>query len=98
MIAKVGKAPDTLTRVPEMMDIPPNLQSDTSKMEKGIIMERIIRNKVRCKKCGEIIESKNRHDFITCKCGAVSVDGGHDYLKRSGNYDDWEELSECENI
>ncbi len=45
-------------------------------------MERIISNKVRCKKCGEIIESKNRHDFVTCKCGAVSVDGGHDYLKR----------------
>ena len=40
LIAKVGKAPDTLTRVPEMMDIPPILQSDTSKMEKGIIMER----------------------------------------------------------
>jgi hypothetical protein len=51
-------------------------------------MERIISNKVRCKKCGEIIESKNRHDFITCKCGAVSVDSGHDYLKRSGDYED----------
>lgn len=59
-------------------------------------MERIISNKVRCKKCGEIIKSKNRHDFITCKCGAVSVDGDHDYLKRSGDYEDWEELSECE--
>ena len=29
-----------------------------------------------------------------CKCGAVCVDGGHAYLRRQGNPDDWEELSE----
>lgn len=45
-------------------------------------MKRIIVNKIKCKKCGDIIESKSRHDFVTCKCGAVSVDGGHDYLRR----------------
>ena len=61
-------------------------------------MKRIITNKIRCKKCGDIIESKHRHDFVTCKCGAVSVAGGHDYLKRSGNYEDWEELIEYEDI
>ena len=61
-------------------------------------MKRIITNKIRCKKCGDIIESKHRHDFVTCKCGAVSVDGGHDYLKRSGNYEDCEELIEYEDI
>lgn len=54
----------------------------------------IIRNRVKCKKCGDIIESKYRHDFVTCKCGAVSVDGGKDYLRRSGNPEDIEELSE----
>lgn len=51
-------------------------------------MKRIITNKIRCKKCGDIIESKHRHDFVTCKCGAVSVDGDHDYLKRPGDYED----------
>ena len=61
-------------------------------------MKRIITNKIRCKKCGDIIESKHRHDFVTCKCVAVSVDGGQDYLKRSGNYEDWEELIEYEDI
>ncbi len=40
-------------------------------------------NKAKCRKCGDIIESKYRHDFVTCKCGAISVDGGKDYLKRS---------------
>ena len=37
-------------------------------------------NKIRCKNCGDIIESKTVHDFKTCKCGNVSVDGGKEYL------------------
>lgn len=57
-------------------------------------MQQIITNKIRCKKCGDIIESEYTHDFKMCKCGAVGVDGGHDYLRRLGNLDDWEELSE----
>lgn len=43
----------------------------------------IIRNAIRCNICGEEIESKHRHDFVTCKCGSCSVDGGHNYLRRS---------------
>ena len=57
-------------------------------------MQKIITNKIRGKKCGDIIESKHVHDFKMCKCGAVGVDGGHDYLRRLGNLDDWEGLSE----
>lgn len=37
------------------------------------------RNRVRCLTCNETIESVHRHDFRTCPCGAVSVDGGTDY-------------------
>lgn len=58
----------------------------------------IIHNKIRCKKCGEIIESFSRHDFKWCSCGTCAVDGGHDYLRRCGNFDDWEDLSECKEI
>ena len=58
-------------------------------------MKIIITNKIKCKKCGYVIESTHRHDFKLCKCGAVAVDGGKDYLRRSGNLEDWEELSEC---
>ena len=43
---------------------------------------RIIRNAIRCNHCGDVIESAYRHDFRTCSCGCVSVDGGHDYLRR----------------
>ncbi len=57
-------------------------------------MCRILVNKIKCKKCGDIIESKYRHDFKFCKCQTVAVDGGKDYLRRLGNLDDYEELSE----
>ena len=59
----------------------------------------IIHNRIKCKSCGGIIESKYRNDFVTCKCGKVSVDGGHAYLGRTFNADKpekaFEDLSEC---
>ena len=61
-------------------------------------MARIIRNAIRCKKCGDIIESQTVHDFKFCSCGACAVDGGHDYLRRCGNLEDWEELSKAERV
>jgi hypothetical protein len=55
---------------------------------------KILANKIRCKFCGEEIESKHRHDFVSCQCERVSVDGGKDYLKRCFQMaDDYEELS-----
>jgi hypothetical protein len=44
----------------------------------------IIQNAVSCNCCGDFIVSKHRHDFVTCTCGAVSVDGGQAYLRRVG--------------
>ena len=58
-------------------------------------MRKILVNKIRCKKCGDVIESKSVHDFKFCKCEAVAVDGGHDYLRRVGALED---LSVCETI
>ena len=55
---------------------------------------KIIKNRIKCKYCGDIIESKSRYDFKFCSYGKVSIDGEQFYLKRSGNLDDWEELSE----
>ena len=46
--------------------------------------ERIIRNSIRCRKCGDDLVSEHRHDFRWCNCGAVAVDGGTAYLKRVG--------------
>lgn len=47
----------------------------------------ILRNAAECARCGDVIESKHRHDFVTCKCGAISVDGGKAYLKRAARWD-----------
>ena len=55
--------------------------------------EEIISNKIKCKKYGDIIESKSKNDYKKYSCGAVAVDGGKDYLKRIGNEEDYEELS-----
>lgn len=74
-----------------------NLFENTNKLICGENM-RIVENKIKCKKCGDILESKSVHDFKFCKCGAVAVDGGHDYLRRCGNRDDWEELSVTDEI
>lgn len=43
----------------------------------------ITRNSVKCLLCGTEVESKHRHDFVTCPCGNVSADGGHAYLRRA---------------
>lgn len=43
---------------------------------------KIIKNAIRCNVCGEEIESRHVHDFVTCRCGACSVDGGREYLRR----------------
>jgi hypothetical protein len=43
----------------------------------------IIRNSAQCLKCGDEIESKHVHDYVPCSCGAIAVDGGKEYFKRS---------------
>ena len=57
------------------------------------IIEKIRTNKIKCKKCGDIIESIDVHDFKWWSCGTVAVDGGREYLRRVGNKEDFEELS-----
>lgn len=63
-------------------------------------MQKILVNKIKCNKCGDIIESIHRHDFKHCQCGAVAVDGGNSYLRRcfTNSTDDFTDLSECEDI
>lgn len=56
--------------------------------------EKVIVNKIRCRDCGDVVESKHRHDFKYCKCGAIAVDGGREYLRRVGKLEAIEELSE----
>lgn len=51
---------------------------------------------IKCKHCGDVIKSKHRHDFVWCSCGKVAVDGGNDYLKITGNQEDYEVLHQEE--
>lgn len=40
-------------------------------------------NQAKCLLCGDAPISHHRHDFKTCKCGNLDVDGGSWYLKRN---------------
>jgi len=43
----------------------------------------LIYNRAKCLICGDILESFHVHDFKSCSCGNISVDGGLQYIKRS---------------
>jgi hypothetical protein len=53
----------------------------------------IIQNAVNCLSCGDFIVSKHRHDFVECTCGAIAVDGGQEYLRRVGDFENAVDLS-----
>ena len=48
---------------------------------------KLIKNAFKCLYCNDIIESKHRHDFSTCKCGKTSIDGGTSYIRLVGDLD-----------
>ncbi len=46
-------------------------------------------SRLKCPNCGDIIESKHRHDFVVCKCwnaatSGIFLDGGPDYPRFGG--------------
>ncbi|MCK5603291.1 hypothetical protein KAR91_15515 [Candidatus Pacearchaeota archaeon] len=59
---------------------------------------RIIKNIIKCKACGDIIESVFRHSLKSCSCGKVSVYGGRISLKRFGDLELVEEMSITEEV
>ena len=65
---------------------------------KDMKRKRIIRNAAVCMICDDLIESKHTHDFVVCKCGAIFVDGGHDYLRRGGDLQSVIDVSEWEEV
>jgi hypothetical protein len=51
-----------------------------------------LKNTVTCMGCGETITSLTRDDIQTCKCGAITVDGGFEFVGRCPAPDaQWEE-------
>ena len=53
----------------------------------------IVRNSAKCLRCGDEIESKHRHDWQTCSCDNIFVDGGHDYIRFGFVTDEWVDTS-----
>ena len=49
-------------------------------------------NAAKCLICNETIRSRNQHDFVTCKCGNVSVDGGSWYARRVFKTEEYEDI------
>jgi hypothetical protein len=34
-----------------------------------------------CQVCDDLIFSNSRHDFVSCACGEIFIDGGFDYVR-----------------
>ena len=58
--------------------------------------DRVVRNAARCRRCDTVVESRHRHDFVWCACGAIFVDGGTDYIRWGGNPEDFEPMAVIE--
>lgn len=52
----------------------------------------IVSNKAMCEKCHTVIESMTVHDYVSCACRAIFVDGGKEYLRRGA--DSWKNFKE----
>lgn len=56
--------------------------------------EILVRNSARCLLCDTEVVSGHRHDFRSCSCGALSLDGGLAYRRRLfKSYADWLDTS-----
>lgn len=47
-------------------------------------------NAIYCTSCKDTIYSRARHDYRSCSCGKIAIDGGFDYCKIIGKVTDFE--------
>ncbi len=46
-----------------------------------------MRNRAKCKLCNDIIESHHQHDYVSCSCKEIAVDGGSEAFRcLAGNW------------
>lgn len=55
-------------------------------------------SKAKCARCGQVIESRERHEFVSCSCGAIAVDGGTDYCRYVGKSEDFAVLDKDDKV
>lgn len=54
-------------------------------------------HKTKCRRCEDIIWSRYSGEFVSCKCGAISVDQTKYYGRYLGNPDDFIEVTDEDN-
>lgn len=57
---------------------------------------KLIKNRIQCKVCKKVIESKSRYDWVKCDCeeGYIYTDGGTEYINRGGEIENIIELDD----
>ena len=53
---------------------------------------KLLVNSAKCLLCQDVILSRSVHDFRSCKCGNISVDGGREYCHFNWKTDEWQDL------
>jgi len=48
--------------------------------------------KIKCKKCGDIIEGDKRGTFIQCSCKSIAIDENKLYTRLIGEPENYEEV------
>lgn len=74
-----------------------NVPDDENFSEDNIVKKtgNIHKNKAKCLKCGDVIESFHQHDFKQCSCENIFVDGGLDYIRHGFvDFENYKDLSE----
>lgn len=57
---------------------------------------RITKNSAQCASCGQVLVSRHVHDFVSCGCGAIFIDGGNEYFRAGGAAENLINLCEYE--
>lgn len=58
-----------------------------------------MKNRAKCKLCESVIESFHQYDYVSCKCGEISIDGGNSSFKcAANNWDNFLRLDDEDNI
>lgn len=57
-----------------------------------------MKNRAKCKLCSDVLESFHAYDYVTCKCGEISISGGSDKLECSAkNWENFLRVDENDN-
>ena len=87
----LGQPSDPLVHVERLLSVQPSLVAPISPCWVGTELVVLMRNRAKCRNCGDIIESEFTHDWVCCGCFSntengrgIFVDGGDFYWRWGG--------------